>query len=103
MSKNPSRKADLWAHRIENWKASGLSRKKWCEQNSLSPSSLQYWLARQSNKETATSQFIEIEDQARDNCSKGLQVLIGTATIEVGIDFDERTLQRLVKVLGGAL
>jgi len=103
MSNSSNRsKVDLWDHQIENWKASGLSQKKWCEENTVSLSSLKYWLAKRGVQKAADPQFTEIVDQFGNHCQSGLQLRIGSATIELATNFDEGTLRRLVKVLGDA-
>ena len=102
MSRSCNSKAELWKQKIESWKASGLSQKKWCEENTVSLSTLRYWLDRVVPRQEVIPQFTEVVDQIADNHSTGLQIRIGAASIEVAMDFDEKTLQRLVKALGDA-
>ena len=44
MNNNVISKADLWADRIHAFQESGLSRKDWCQQNEIPPSTLGYWI-----------------------------------------------------------
>ena len=41
---NVTSKADLWTDRIHAFQESGLSRKDWCQQNEIPPSTLGYWI-----------------------------------------------------------
>jgi hypothetical protein len=44
--KTPVPKRELWQQRIQDWKASGLSQKAWCQREQLPLSSLGYWRRR---------------------------------------------------------
>ncbi len=45
MSEQSLSKQELWVHRINNYRASGLTAQVWCQQNSYSVSTLRYWIS----------------------------------------------------------
>lgn len=49
MDKKAKRK--MWRSRVQSQRASGLSRKKWCDQNDINFNTLAYWIGR-FNKES---------------------------------------------------
>lgn len=51
MSEHISNKSELWRSRIDDYRSSGLSAKEWCSGNSLSYSTLCYWISKFKKKQ----------------------------------------------------
>lgn len=47
MDKNELTKSELWTKHIQDFYRSGLSRKEWCQEHHISPSTLGYWIRKQ--------------------------------------------------------
>jgi hypothetical protein len=50
-----------WKNLIEEQRQSGLSIKKWCQQQNLVPNIFHYWKAKFFPKELQTSSFVELK------------------------------------------
>jgi hypothetical protein len=50
-----------WRSLIEEQRQSGLSIKKWCQQQNLVPNTFHYWKSRLLSKELQTSSFVELQ------------------------------------------
>ncbi len=100
MDKNELRRE--WEQRIADYRASGLSRAKWCQQNSLKAHQLKYWLKRMedptvSSKPSTTWTSVVMVNPSSDDGS--IQVKIGECSIEVKQGFNPSLLADVVKVL----
>lgn len=47
MDENEHSKTELWTERIQDFYASGLSRKEWCREHQIPQSTLGYWIRKQ--------------------------------------------------------
>jgi hypothetical protein len=95
-------KQELWKKRMENYEASGLSGKKWCEEEGVSEGQFWYWKKKwkDSQKEEGVSTSwapLVVADAALQK--PGLTVRIGVAEIEVQSDYHEILLQNVVRTL----
>lgn len=97
----PVPKRELWQRRIEDWKASGLSQKAWCQREQLPLSSLGYWRKRLRAEESGdvheTPRLIPvslIQPGSPLTIRLGRQVII-----EVGASVDRGLLGDLIAVL----
>jgi lambda repressor-like predicted transcriptional regulator len=87
-----------WEARIEEYRASGLSVRKWCEESGVSPHKLRYWLERSRQwKEEINWSRVEICDS--EICEGGLSVRIGAARIEVHEGFNHALLCEVLHVV----
>ena len=59
MDKNELTKSELWTKHIQDFHRSGLSRKEWCQEHQISPSTLGYWIRKQAK---VPSEFGQVSD-----------------------------------------
>jgi transposase len=109
-----------WAKRVERWQDSGLTAKEFAAELDVAPSSLTFWKwkLRQSTSSAAKSRAPRAHGtNKRDESSMSFVRLVPTTPpahgdllevvcasgviVRVPHDFDEPTLLRLVRVLGG--
>jgi hypothetical protein len=95
-------KQELWKERMEHYEASGLSGKRWCEEQRVSEGQFWYWKKKwkESLKEEGVSTnwaALVVADAALQKT--GLTVRIGTAEIEVQPGYDATLLQNVVRTL----
>lgn len=100
-----SSKEKIWIERIKDYKSSGLTASKWCEDNNIPIHKLRYQITK-SNKENKeesknTKWATATVAKSIDNKEivKPLKVIIGHSTIEVAPGFDSNTFQTVVKIL----
>ena len=107
---NTTSKADFWADQIHSFQESGLSRKEWCLQNQIPPSTLGYWIRKSQSEATGTG---PVSDQvfAKLPSEQELQFHAGTDNpsvtillpenirIEIGADCPARLLAALLQAL----
>lgn len=98
----------MWIERIEAYRASGLTAKKWCEENEVSFHALGYW-SRKFKKENAATgdakQWLSVEmpksakETSKVNPSTAIKIQVGVATIEVEPRFDAVAFKNVVRIL----
>ena len=101
------KQACLWQEHIQSWEQSGLSQKAYCRAQSLALSTFGYWRRKISHRSKDRPRFYPLavmpspEKQAKAPCG-GLQLIIGEKRflVEIGNDFSEQTLKRLIVTLG---
>ena len=110
MNNNVISKADFWADRIHAFQESGLSRKDWCQQNEIPPSTLSYWF-RKIQSETPGTEPASDPVFAKLPSKQELQFNSGTGNhsvtillpenirIEIGADCPSRLLATLLQAL----
>ena len=54
-------KAQFWQDQIESWSKSGVTQRRYCEDNKLSFSSFTYWRGKQQVKKTAANKWLPIK------------------------------------------
>ncbi|KJE27986.1 hypothetical protein LG52_3146 [Geobacillus kaustophilus] len=101
MDKNELRRE--WEQRIADYRASGLTRAKWCQQNGFKDHQLKYWIKRIEgstvpSKPSTTWTSVVMVDPSSDNESS-IQVKIGECSIEVKQGFNPSLFADVVKVL----
>ena len=110
MNNNVISKADLWADRIHAFQESGLSRKDWCQQNEIPPSTLGYWIRKIQSEAPGTEPasdpvFAKLpsEQELQFNAPAGNHsitiFLPGNIRIEVGADCPARLMTALLQAL----
>jgi transposase-like protein len=109
-----------WVKRVERWQDSGLTAKEFAAELDVSPNSLTFWKwklgrersapkanatkAPQSNDVT-TLQFLQLvptQDDAPSSPASLELVIRHDLVVRVPRGFDEETLTRVVRVLGGS-
>jgi hypothetical protein len=93
----------VWKERMEDYEASGLSGKRWCEEQGISEGKFWYWkrrwkeyLAKEEGVSTTWAPLV-VADAALPKTV--LTVRIGAAEIEVQSDYDATLLQNVVRTL----
>ncbi|MHB9036685.1 MAG: IS66 family insertion sequence element accessory protein TnpA [Armatimonadota bacterium] len=90
-----------WEGHIEEYRASGLSTRKWCEENGISQHKLRYWLERSREwREEINWSRVEICDS--ESCGDGISVRVGAARIEVRVGFNHDLLCEVLHVVMSA-
>ncbi|SNT30736.1 hypothetical protein SAMN05446037_10851 [Anaerovirgula multivorans] len=106
MSKEETRL--MWIERIEAYRLSGLSAKKWCEENEINFHALSYWSRKFKKEKAATGdskQWLSVEipkspkEVLKPNSSTAIKVQIGVGTIEVEAGFDAAAFKNVVRIL----
>jgi hypothetical protein len=100
----------LWAARIADYRASGLTMSAWCAANHCTTNQLKYWLYKAKNmppsSSTASSpRWVALavaDGQPKAPVSSALVVCIGQARIELHPGFDPQLLREVVHALGEA-
>lgn len=92
-------KQELWAERIEDFLASGLSQRAWCEQQGLRPNQLRYWL-RKFRAETGPGTHIRwVSLDAIAPSGLGVSLRIGNVMLEIQRGFDQEVLAGVIRSL----
>ena len=85
-----------WEARVAEFRASGLSVPKWCEQHGLKPNQLRYWLKKFSREqERPQVQWLPLDLSE----PAAIAIRVEKAVIEVQPDFDPELLLRVVRTL----
>ncbi len=78
-----------WELRIAEYRASGLTQTKWCEENDLKIHQFHYWLRKIEKPQVSSPKWIPITmDEHVDDSKDSIQIRIGKASIEVKPGFD---------------
>ncbi len=94
MNRNESLEA-LWQQRIANFKASGLTQKTWCSENSISYNRLKYWMykhkpkSKNDHSELTTWIPVSVLPETDAKHTNRIVVKIGVASIEIHSGFDQ--------------
>lgn len=59
MDENELTKTELWTKRIQGFRGSGLSRKEWCQEHQIPPSTFSYWIRKQTKGQPKPEQLNE--------------------------------------------
>jgi len=99
-------KQACWQEHIQCWEQSGLSQEAYCKAQALALSTFGYWRRKINHRSKDRPKFYPLavmpspEKQTKSPCG-GLQLIIGEKRflIEIGNDFSEQTLKRLISTL----
>ncbi len=97
----------LWRKRIDECHTSGLSMRKWCEENNIAYQTFQYWKAKilkdQSGSRHRASitrkSFTELIDRPYSNAT-GVEIVISKTTIRLQKGFDQTVLKSCLCAIG---
>jgi hypothetical protein len=81
-----------WQKKVEEYRQSKMSKKAWCKEQGISPSTFQHHIGR--NQERAKVKFVELKPAFR-----GIRLRIKSTILELEPDFDQATLKRFLSVL----
>jgi hypothetical protein len=96
--KSNSEKTNYWRQQIETLKASGLSRRDFCEKNQIKLSTLDYWRQKfNSPEEKNESNWIPIK--IAEDSSQQIDLRVGRITIAVKPGFDRTLLVELLQTI----
>ena len=95
---------EMWVKRIQDYKASGQSVRKWSEANNVCEQQVHYWLRKFSEPKTDESSLTAwleavVTNESRVAKQPLLFVKVGKAQIEVKPGFDPVLLAEVTKVL----
>jgi hypothetical protein len=101
-----------WADHLEQWRRSGETATRYCEEHGLKLGSLRYWSGRirgesgRASNETLESsppRFAKVRRRGRSEASgdesSAVRLHVGEVQVVVGRDFDADTLGRVLEVL----
>ncbi|AGA60106.1 hypothetical protein Theco_4110 (plasmid) [Thermobacillus composti KWC4] len=100
----------LWAARIADFRASGLTMSAWCAANHCTIDQLKYWLYKAKNLPSSPSSasptrwvpLMVADPHPQSDAPPSLVVCIGKARIELQTGFDPGLLRDVVRALGEA-
>jgi hypothetical protein len=95
-SEEQEKKQQLWASRIEQWQASGLSMSRWCREQQVSLVQLSYWRKKSQPKEGG---FIELRDS--EVTEAGISIELGAVRVVLNRRFDSAALKQVLQILRG--
>lgn len=98
-----------WKTRINDFKTSNLSMKKWCDKNGVKVHQLQYWLKKYQNNDSnniSSNKWIEasINDNQDTTVMKDTQdnlliIKVGKFEVNIKSNIDSIQLKEVIKVL----
>ena len=99
-----------WARRLEEYSASGLSQKEWCQGNDVPMHQFNYWRGKLKQGKVARTNPVAAEGEngwwklevlpQPTQLQSALDVRVGAATIKVAPGFDAKLLAAVVQALG---
>lgn len=95
-------KQKLWEKRMKDYEKSGLSGRRWCEQQGILPSKFCYWkkkLGNESQRTAVTENWASLVVEDSPKSETFLTIRIGTIEIEVKPGYDALLLQDVVRTL----
>ena len=98
---------DKWCDIISRCKSSGMSVRKWCAENNLSPSSYKYWNTRLNKPESNCTQWAEIAMPVTEEKSTSITpqkqtsftICMMDISVKIEKGFDRDALAELLTVL----
>src|SRR5690554_6555479 len=103
------KKRQYWKKRIKDYKTSGLTAAKWCEQNGVNIHTLKSYITKinKINKEKKQRKFSKtkwasvVPDQAKTSAvnNKPIKVKIDNVTVEITKGFDLNTFEAVLRIL----
>ncbi|MBU5593903.1 IS66 family insertion sequence element accessory protein TnpB [Amphibacillus sp. MSJ-3] len=102
---NKSTKRIEWEARIEDWRASGLSKAKWCRDNGFKEHQMYYWLQKINNSASPTDQPanidwlpVQVTDEL-DEPKGSVLIHIDRFSVEVQSGSDIGLLSKIIHVI----
>ena len=102
-----TKKEKLWSARVEEWKKSGLSQRRYCEERRLALSTFQWWRSRlrrpegSAGKQTTLVELPMLHASSGEAATSGspITVAVGAYSLGVPSGFSAAELARLLDVL----
>lgn len=105
MANQGTRNLRHWSAHVKAFEKSGLSRAEYCRQHKLSYHSMTYWCKRISRQKESKSNLVPVpfhylQNQPAQSISEPLRLILSEKmSIQIGDNFSEHTLARLLSVL----
>jgi len=99
-------KEDEWATRVAEWKSSGLSGTKFCEERGISVATLYWWSRRlkRAQKPSSKRETVRLARVVRSQVSTApVIVQVGLARVEITTDVDRETLLIVFEALASSM
>jgi hypothetical protein len=89
-----------WQTRIADYRASGLTKRQWCEKTGLSVHTLGSWITRINRLDALleTPEWTQVKVVDATSLGSGISVSVGAARIEVEPGFDRSVLAEVMRV-----
>lgn len=104
--------AQVWRDRVDRWKQSGKTAREFARLEGIRPETLAWWKWRLQRQEAAVQIDVtaprlvpvHVSGAEPEPAAASIELVLagGRVVVRVGPEFDERTLRRVVDVLGGA-
>lgn len=104
--------AQVWRDRVERWKQSGKTAREFARHEGIRPETLAWWKWRLQRQDAAVQIDVtaprlvpvHVSGAEPEPAASSIELVFagGRVVVRVGPGFDERTLRRIVDVLGGA-
>ena len=95
--KASNEKQEFWKGHLENWKSSGISQRKYCEENGINKNTFNYW-CKKIKKNRKESSFIRL-DITQDFVSTFEITIKSKYTIKLNNNYCSESLQNLIRTL----
>lgn len=94
-------KQKLWEERITSFRASGLTRKAWCQEQQIPESQLHYWLGKFKRLSEGTpptpDRWIGLEPASLGDT--GISIQVGEISLAVKRGFDRQVLSDVIRAI----
>lgn len=96
--KSSEEKKKFWQEHLDNWKSSGISRRKYCEENGINANTFGYWIQRIRKLGKTDSSFVCLN--IGNNSDSTFEITIKNKyTIKVNNNYSSESLQKLIRTL----
>lgn len=99
MARRKRENSESGSELVAGYRASGLTRRAYCEGLGIPVSTLDYHVRRESERERKQARLLPVEWSAGTTASPLTLLLRDGLRLEVGANFEETTLRRLLAVL----
>lgn len=94
-------KQELWKERIQAFRASGLTRKAWCQEQEIPEHQLHYWLNKIKRLDTiaepAPHRWVGLDKASLDDT--GVTIQVGELSLAVKRGFDHQVLADVIRAV----
>lgn len=91
---NKEEKRDRMLSMISDWQQSGMSKKRYCEENGINEATFYYWFSRSKENGASSGGFIAIENAGK---KRGVEVIYPNG-VRIRADTDLGLLSQLIRL-----
>jgi len=91
-------KQDFWKSHLKNWKSSGISLRKYCEENGINKNTFGYWIQRLKKMNKEESSFIRL-NIPQDLVSNFEITIKNKYTIKLNNNYSSESHKKLIRIL----